>query len=177
MPITDSDLVDAAPMALEPDCPFAWSAVFDAARDFALSLATGPHAAMKIALFEHDGTDVAGAAERALQLFSVVGRTVSPGSLIDPAEEALILDLGGDTDEDGRRRFVVRVARPGPYALFTQHGRDQFDLRIEHGSGGRLTPIVARFHRAEHARGGAVSHAVGSEGAVEARERQLTTGS
>jgi len=57
--------------------------------------------------------------------------------------------LPGDThwelalDAPGSKTFRLRAAKPGPYALFTEHLPSELALRIE-GASGALEPVVSR---------------------------------
>ncbi len=137
------------PKFMEPEYPFEWGGVYhldDSTQEFVLR--PGPDPAMKVAVLPTEG-DGRAALDRvviaALLAFSdKAPLAVRPGSVLQPVQALCELHLVGE-----ELRFVLKVERPGTYALFTEHHPDEFQAQL-FGFGGRLQPTFANVFNPEH---------------------------
>jgi len=118
------------PTFLDPEYPFEWGGLLQLpAGEVVVELADGPDPAMAVALLPASGVenaDLSRAAEQAALVFAADEVPVVPGDAIVPGATHWRLELPGD----GLKRFPLRIARAGTYALFTEHGPDEFAMRI-----------------------------------------------
>ena len=105
----------------------------------------GLHAAL------HDAEDLA------TNLFTHPATTVRPGGELKPGRKVYKLVLGSETS-----RFRVTIPEPGAYALFTQHGLDEFNGRLE-SQGHRVEPGHVHEHHGHHHTHDATVTSVGFE--------------
>ncbi|MBM3451392.1 MAG: GTP-binding protein, partial [Armatimonadetes bacterium] len=83
--------------------------------------------------------------ERAVLIFSDDPRSVAPGGSLEPGEVLHQLRL----ESHGEKRFRIDIPIDGTYALFTQHGPEEFAMRAEH-EGTRVSPAAVRVYNPEH---------------------------
>jgi G3E family GTPase len=105
------------PDFLAPEYPFEWGGILDLAGGEQLVIGEGPDAGMRIALLPVSaghGEALQDAAERVLRIWKV--------------EDGLVRNL--DLSAPGVKRLPLDAPGPGLHALFTEHGREEFDLRI-----------------------------------------------
>jgi G3E family GTPase len=69
---------------------------------------------------------------------------VRPGGELKPGRKVYKLVLGAETS-----RFRVTIPEAGAYALFTQHGMDEFNGRLE-SQGHRVEPGHVHEHHGHH---------------------------
>ncbi|WNG47650.1 GTP-binding protein [Archangium minus] len=141
------------PAFLEPEYPFEWGGVYSLQPGQArLVLGDGPDASMDVAFVPVDSADEAGlkeGAEKAVRFWSrSPSRRVSGGALA-AGNTHFQLDFAKDR---GRKVYPLTVPREGLYALFTEHGPEEYALRVEDAGGGALK------HRVEQAFGAGHSH-------------------
>jgi len=105
----------------------------------------GLHAAL------HDAEDLA------TNLFTHPATTVRPGGELKPGRKVYKLVLGSETS-----RFRITIPEPGAYALFTQHGLDEFNGRLE-SQGHRVEPGHVHEHHGHHHTHDATVTSVGFE--------------
>jgi G3E family GTPase len=145
------------PTLLEPEYPFEWAAAFDlAAGEYDLVLGEGPDPAMTVAFCPAellDLGDLALAAERVFHWFSENPRIATAGERIEPAQNAVRLELA----EPGEKHFRLVVREPGIYWLFTEHTAEEFALELRAASGAPCVPSVTREFAAGHSHDDAVS--------------------
>jgi G3E family GTPase len=156
------------PTFLEAEYPFEWVAVLEADQDVQLVVHDGPDPSMKVAVVPvpaRADDPLESLAERVRRLFSRQGELVAPGGSIAIGESPFTLDLG----QRGAKAFTISVPRRGRYALFTQHTREEFDLRIQDGRGEPVEPLATRTYVAGHTHDDTVtSVGIEIEGAVDA---------
>jgi G3E family GTPase len=140
----------AKPTFLDPEYPFEWGGILALpAGEVVLELDDGPDASMALAMLPAGGdglADLKRAAEQAALVFAADEVPVITGDTLVPGATHWRLELSGD----GRKRFSARIARTGHYALFTEHGPDEFNLRWSF-AGVELTALVTQaFSAHEH---------------------------
>ncbi|MBC8161366.1 MAG: GTP-binding protein [Roseiflexaceae bacterium] len=117
------------PLFMEPEYPFEWGGLFhlEAGR-YDLVLDEGPDPAMQLALLPAAGLTQAAleaVQERAVLIFSDEEQTIDPGTTITPSATLHRLNLWATP-----LHFTITIPVAGAYALFTEHGPDEFNLRI-----------------------------------------------
>ncbi len=137
------------PTFLEPEYPFEWGGIYELAEGTAsLVLADGPDASMNVALVPvPTGNDAAlgAAAEKAVRLWKATGVPCAADGAFD-VDQCATLRL--DTVK-GLKRFTARVPRQGYYGLLTEHGPEEFALRLE-ASRALAPKVERRFAGHEH---------------------------
>ncbi|MFN7020026.1 MAG: efflux RND transporter periplasmic adaptor subunit [Phycisphaerales bacterium] len=118
--------------------PFEWGGVYELPAGVTdLVIQPGPDASIDIALVAvADGSDAAfsAAAEEAERIFAGQAKPVQPGEEFTPGTQFYRLRVEGHSE----MRFKVRAAKPGRYALFTQHFADEFQtVFVTEGAGGQ----------------------------------------
>jgi len=116
---------------LEPEYPFEWGGVYRLERGrHRMTLATGPDPSILLALVPASSADAAGLSaqvEAAVRVFADDEKEIAPGGRpVVPGNTCYRLAL-----DQGPFQFDVDIAESGAYALFTEHHRDEFDLRIQ----------------------------------------------
>ncbi|MDY3561073.1 GTP-binding protein [Gemmata sp. JC673] len=141
--------LEVDPQFLEPEYPFEWGGVYElGAGEYAFVCGDGPDPAMHVALLPCPSADDAGrkAAEAdAVLLFSDEARPVAPGEPLPAGQRLSQLQL----PEGGPKRFPVPIAEAGCYALFTEHGPDEFGAELV-GPAGALAPAAAHEYKPDH---------------------------
>ena len=137
------------PTFLEPEYPFEWAGAFElAVGRYTLVLQQGPDPSMDLAFCAveaADASDPSKAAERVFGWFSASLDTRAPGATIAPALRAVTLDLPpADLPAGGEARFVLEVAKPGAYWLFTQHLPIEFGMRLLREEGSAVSASVEK---------------------------------
>jgi G3E family GTPase len=131
--------VEKKPTFLEPEYPFEWGAVYELAEGVAqLTLARGPDASMQVLLVPVDdlSTPLKEGPERALRSWSKQAALVKPGGLVEP-NAATALAMSSTTETS----FGVRVPRAGRWMLLTEHGGDEYQVRL-----GAVGPVEQRVY-------------------------------
>jgi G3E family GTPase len=145
------------PTFLEPEYPFEWVGGFELeAGDHALVLHDGPDPSMKVAFcqaVQADDDDPVRAAERAFGWFSGSTRRKRPGSSIEVADRAHVLELRHGKE----KRFVLAARAPGRYWLFTEHTPEEFALEVRDPNGRVCVPRATRLFDAGHSHEDAVA--------------------
>jgi G3E family GTPase len=148
--------LDVDPQFLEPEYPFEWGGVYAlAAGKYEFVCGDGPDPAMSVALLACPSADEAGrtaAQKDAVLLFSDEALAVPPGGALEPGQRLYQLEL----PEGGEKRFAVTVPAAGAYALFTEHGPDEFGARLV-GPTGALEPTATHEYKPDHEHDDAVS--------------------
>jgi G3E family GTPase len=140
--------LEVDPQFLEPEYPFEWGGVYalDAGRyEFVCGDGTDP--AMNVILLPCPSADETGrkAVEPgAVRAFSDEAHTVRAGETI-PVGALTRLQL----PEGGEKRFAVAFAAAGSYALFTEHGPDEFSAKLI-GPSGELVPVAPHGYKPDH---------------------------
>jgi G3E family GTPase len=117
------------PLFMEPEYPFEWGGLFQlAAGRYELLLSEGPDPAMQLALLPAAGLGQAAldaVQEQAVLVFSDTEQALDPGALLRPGNALYRLNLWQTP-----LHFTVEISTAGAYALFTEHGPDEFNLRL-----------------------------------------------
>jgi G3E family GTPase len=116
---------------LTEELPFEWGGVFMLAEgDHELCFQPGPDPSMSLVCFAVTAGDAATLhAERltAMRHFSGARIELAPGGLVEPRAGRTELLLA----DTAPTRFCLRVPKAGLYALYTQHGPDEFGLALD----------------------------------------------
>ncbi len=133
---------------LQEEVPFEWGGVFALdAGEYDLVLDAGPDPAIKVlALPISPNNDEAyeAAKKEAIITFAEDGQVLESGATLplDRTLATLLLATDGAT-------YKVRVEATGHYALFTQHGPEEFNLRLTRG-GEALAPMRGEAYAHSH---------------------------
>jgi G3E family GTPase len=141
--------LETKPTFLEPEYPFEWAGTFTlAAGTHTLVVDHGPDASMDVLLLPTSTAAEAGIDERtetAARQWSHGTRDRVAGDVLEPSPSRFSLDLRSPAP----RRFPVHIRVGGAYALFTEHGPAEFDLRVE-GPDGVIPPAAGRDFNPGH---------------------------
>ncbi|MBM3983098.1 MAG: GTP-binding protein [Planctomycetes bacterium] len=141
--------LEVDPQFLEPEYPFEWGGVYELTPGtYEFVCNDGPDPAMSIVLLPCPSADEAGrkAAEMdAVLTFSVDEAEVAPGAPVATGKVLNQLQL----PEGGEKRFPVVIEAAGCYALFTEHGPDEFKAKLV-GPAGELAPTATHEYKPDH---------------------------
>jgi G3E family GTPase len=116
------------PGFLEPEYPFEWGGVYQLPEGVErLELQGGADPTMQVAWVALDGADDAAVrtgAERAARGWTRSGKRLVSGEAVSPGEAVLRVE------EAAPLAFELRVPRAGHWLLVTEHGADEYALRI-----------------------------------------------
>jgi len=164
--------LEVDPKFMEPEYPFEWGGIYRLEPgDYAWAMETGPDPTMGFVLLPLDpaATEIGDPALMgAVLTFSDEGQKVTSDNTIVPGKHLSTLILG-----NGSVRFPVRITRPGPYAVFTEHHPNEFLARLE-GQRGVVTPRWSHEYKPDHEHDEAVS-SVGIELPGDLNEKKLNT--
>lgn len=127
------------PTFLEPEYPFEWGAVFELPEGASsLSLAAGEDETMQVVLVAVDGMaePLKEGPERGLRLWTKKADVVKPRGVVTP-ERALNLHVSSGTPTT----FEVRVPRAGKWMLLTEHGGEEYQVRL-----GETLPVAEKVY-------------------------------
>jgi len=138
------------PKFLEPEYPFEWGGVFElAAGDYRYVCHDGPDPTMNVVLLKTTaaGNEGRKAVEHdAVLLFSEEEVAVGPGEALTVGKTLHQLQLLEGTDE---KVFPITITDSGFYALFTEHGPDEFGAKLV-GPVGEVTPTGTHEYKPDH---------------------------
>jgi len=135
------------PQFLEPEFPFEWAGVYHLRAGLHhLTVAPGPDATMSAVLVSAPTASPEGltAVEMtAVLAFSSAAESVAPGAALAVGETRQELDVrtGGT--------FLVTIPTAGAYALFTEHGADEFALALQRDAV-TIEPACTHVYNPEH---------------------------
>jgi G3E family GTPase len=152
-----SRVLEDRPAFLEPEYPFEWAGIWELPAGVTeLRYGAGPDRTIGTLLMQVKGAtpeDLDKVTTRANIAFTKQRK-------LQPANAKL---MAGSTPvslrvpEAGVERSVqLLISQPGPYALVTEHGPDEFNLRLER-DGQPLAPLLAREFNAGHTHDEAVN--------------------
>ena len=137
------------PQFLEPEYPFEWGGVFSlVAGDYEFVCLNGPDPAMNAVLLKTSSCDEAGrkAVEHdAVLTFSEEEREIRPSEPIAIGRTLHKLQL----PDGGEKRFPITIAASGFYALFTEHGPDEFGAKLL-GPNGEIRAHGTHEYKPDH---------------------------
>ena len=141
--------MEVDPQFLEPEYPFEWGGVYRLdAGSYEFVCQTGPDPAMNVALLACPSADDVG--RKTVEMVAVLAfsdeeHAVGPGDTIPVGKRLSQLQL----PEGGEKRFRVTIPTAGCYALFTEHGPDEFGAKLI-GPAGELTPTATHEYKPDH---------------------------
>jgi G3E family GTPase len=125
--------VETNPEFLNEEVPYEWGGVFFLQPgEHELRFAAGPDPeigflAMPLAPSNDEGFDAA--KKEAIVLFADDGEALESGASFTPAQHFRRLQI----DEENGATFTRKVEHAGDYAVFTQHGPEEFDMQLLQG--------------------------------------------
>jgi G3E family GTPase len=133
---------------LQEEVPFEWGGVFALeAGDYELVLEAGPDPSINILWLpiSPDNDEIHEAAKKeAIMTFAGDGMVLERGATLRPDRRLATLRLG----EEGAT-YTLKVESAGHYALFTQHGPEEFHLRLLR-AGQAAEPVGAQAYAHSH---------------------------
>ncbi len=133
---------------LAEEVPFEWGGVFALeAGDYQLALDAGPDPAINVLFLPiSPNNDEAydAAKKEAIITFAEDGVVLEGGATLQPDRRLATLLLGKDGGT-----YTLGVEATGHYALFTQHGPDEFNLRLLR-DGGAVKPVRGEAYAHSH---------------------------
>jgi G3E family GTPase len=148
------------PLFMEPEYPFEWGGIYQlAAGTYTLALDEGPDPAMQLAILPAAAATRAAleqAQEQAVRVFSDEEQALDPGATLTPRRDAPAGRLYRLNLWETPLHFTLEVAESGAYALFSEHGPAEFNLRLLAG-GAALRPELGHAYKPDHAHDETVS--------------------
>jgi G3E family GTPase len=136
------------PQFMEPEYPFEWGGIYQLeAGTYTIALDEGPDPAMQLALLPAATATRAAlelVQEQAVLVFSDDEQAVDPGATLTPGATLYRLNLW-----EAPLHFTLEVAEAGVYALFTEHGPDEFNLRLLCADE-NLEPELSHAYKPDH---------------------------
>jgi G3E family GTPase len=140
------------PRFLEPEYPFEWVGLYRLTGGKASLIAhPGPDPVMNALLLPLPGegdADLDAALEQAVRLYSEEPETLGSGGNLHSGEKLWSLQM--PSGQGNQAVFSCSASGADVYALFTQHGPEEFQLALEHG-GATLKPLRERAFKPDHA--------------------------
>jgi len=136
--------MERKPTFLEPEYPFEWGGVYELQEGVTpLRLAEGPDATMQVLLVPVDDLQepLKEGPERGLRDWPKQASPVQPGGALEVGR-AFALEVSSNHETS----FMVRVPRAGRWMLLTEHGGDEYRVRL-----GEKAPLAQKVYGAhEH---------------------------
>ncbi|NJM08510.1 GTP-binding protein [Candidatus Gracilibacteria bacterium] len=140
--------MDIDPLFMEPEYPFEWGGLFHLeAGSYTLLLDEGPDPAMQLAVLPASNSSTAAletVQEQAVLVFSADEQAVDPGATLLPGATLYRLNLWQTP-----LHFTLDVPQSGVYGVFTEHGPDEFNLRLQ-ANGAPLQAELAHTYKPDH---------------------------
>jgi G3E family GTPase len=159
------------PQFLEPEYPFEWGGVFEfPAGQHRFVCNDGPDSVMGAVLLKtasHDEGGRKAVEEAAVLAFSGDAVDVGPGEPITVGGRLQSLQL----PQGGEKTYPITIAESGFYAMFTEHGPDEFGAKLI-GPHGEITALGTRHYKPDHEHDDAVT-SVGITEAGDLDEKKL----
>jgi G3E family GTPase len=147
--------IELDPQFMEPEYPFEWGGLYQLeAGTYTLVLDEGPDPAMRLALLPVPAATPAAleeAQEQAVRVYAEDEQPIDPGATLTPGSTCYRLNLwgSGSAAPGGPFQFELAIASAGTYALFTEHGPDEFNLCLCAGATVR-EPQHAHTYKPDH---------------------------
>jgi G3E family GTPase len=142
--------LETNPSFLEPEYAFEWGGIFNLQEsDYDFMLDSGPDETLSLAWVPMaDATEesLKKAAESVFIYFSHPPKDVAHQGSLSTALEHWQLQLTGEA----QYKFHIHNPTPGLYALFTQHGPEEFNAELLKKNSTQLTPLIEHRFNAEH---------------------------
>ena len=148
--------MEVDPKFLEPEFPFEWGGVYQLeAETYEIICQDGPDPAMNVVLLKTTSGDDVGrqtVEHDAVLTFSDAELKIGAGESINVGKSLHQLQL----PEGGEKRFPFTIMESGCYALFTEHGPDEFGAKLV-GPTGEVVPSAVHEYKPDHEHDDAVS--------------------
>ena len=135
---------------MEPEYAFEWGGIFNLQEsDYDFVLDSGPDETLSLAwvpMADSTEESLKKAAESVFIYFSHPPKGVTHQGSLSTALEHWQLQLTGEA----QYKFHIHNPTPGLYALFTQHGPEEFNAELLKKNGTQLTPLIEHRFNAEH---------------------------
>ena len=132
-----SRALEVDPQFMEPEYPFEWAGFYNLAPGkHELVLGPGPDPTIDVLLLHLDSLD-GDLLTRSIEQAAVRFRPAEPAESIEPGRSVTLTAPKG-----GERIVPLELGQIGPYALFTEHGADEFALRLQTATG-PVEPVEA----------------------------------
>ena len=135
---------------LEPEYPFEWGGVFQLeVGQYEFVCGDGPDPAMNAVLLRTTTGDEAGrksVEHDAVLTYSDAERAIAPG---EPITVGKVLQQLRLPEGSGENRFPIAIAEAGFYALFTEHGPDEFGAKLI-GPEGEVNATATHEYKPDH---------------------------
>lgn len=142
--------LETNPSFLEPEYAFEWGGIYKLEEsDYDLNLDSGPDETLSLAwvpIIDATEESLKKAAESVFIYFSHPPKTIVHHGALTTELEHWQLQLTGEQ----QYQFSIRNKTPGLYALFTQHGPDEFNAELRKKNSTLLMPLVEHQFNAEH---------------------------
>jgi G3E family GTPase len=160
-------VLEDRPAFLEPEYPFEWAGIWELPAGITeLRYGSGPDRTIGTLLMPAKGAtpeDLDKVTTSANLAFTKQRKLQPAGAKLTAGSTPVSLRV---PEEGAERNAQLLISQPGPYALVTEHGPDEFDLRLER-DGHRLAPLICREFNAGHTHDEAVgSVGISLEGAL-----------
>jgi G3E family GTPase len=136
------------PQFMEPEYPFEWGGIYQLeVGSYSLLLDDGPDPAMQLVLLPASAATqeaLETVQEQAVRVFSDEEQAIDPGATIVPGETLVRLNLWATP-----LQFTLEILASGAYALFTEHGPDEFNMRLVRDSAA-LEPVLDHAYKPDH---------------------------
>jgi G3E family GTPase len=133
---------------LDEEVPFEWGGIYSLSPGHsALHLDPGPDPTMDIymaSLPSAEESDLEIKKKEAIVRFSQEAKRIVAGDTLGPDAELHRLVLAA-----GTTTYFMEVPSAGAYALFTQHGPEEFGMRLEQ-QGTSITPLISQAYAHSH---------------------------
>jgi len=140
--------MDYDPQFLEPEYPFEWGGVFQLeVGQYEFVCHDGPDPAMNAVLLKTTGGEEGRQAVEhdAVLIYSQTEMEVGPGEPITVGKVLQQLQL----PEGGEKRFPIAIPEAGYYAMFTEHGPDEFGAKLI-GTEGEVIATATHEYKPDH---------------------------
>jgi G3E family GTPase len=143
------------PKFMEPEFPFEWAGVYELETgDHDWVLAAGPDASMNLVVLPLAQASLAALTDRhmdAVLLFSDDETVIAPDDSLTAGEQLYQLDL-----RTGAAQFRIKVERPGPHAILTEHRQAEYSATLQRSSQ-VVAPVAQREYKPDHTHDKAVT--------------------
>ncbi|NJO81387.1 MAG: GTP-binding protein [Blastochloris sp.] len=140
--------IEVDPQFLEPEYPFEWGGIYYLeAGHHTLLLDEGPDPAMQLAIVPADAATPAALAvaqEQAVRIYAEDETPGDSGATLTPGNTLYRLNLWATP-----LHFTLAIPTAGAYALFSEHGPEEFNMRLR-AEDAVLSPEIDHAYKPDH---------------------------